>query len=89
MLRRSGPVPIPQPIRAIPLERILVETDAPYVMPDLPELPMSGKEKKKIRNTSMTLPAEIGKIAELKGLDVKTVEDAVIRNTVAVFGPDR
>ena len=76
-------------VRVIPLERILVETDAPYVMPDLTELPMSGKEKKKIRNTSMTLPAVIGKIAELKGLDVKTVEDAVFRNTVAVFGLDR
>ena len=72
-------------VRAIPLERILVETDAPYVLPALPDPSLGGKTKRKLRNTSLILPEVIRAIAELKETDAATVEETVYRNTVRVF----
>ena len=73
-------------VRRIPLESILAETDAPYVLPDVSDLPLSSKVKRKIRNTSLILPEVIGKIAELKGVDRTVVEKAICRNTAETFG---
>ena len=73
----------------VPLERILVETDAPYVLPYLPDVSLSGNAKRKIRNTSLILPEVIKKIAELKGMDETVVEETVYKNTVELFGLDR
>lgn len=73
-------------VRTAPLERILVETDAPYVLPLFSDESLSKKSMRKIRNTSLILPEVIKRIAELKGLDVKTVEDVVYANTVKLFG---
>lgn len=73
-------------VRMAPLDRIIVETDAPYVLPSFTDESLSKKSIRKIRNTSLILPEVIKRIAELKGLDAKTVEDAVYANTVKLFG---
>lgn len=53
-------------VRQVPLSSILVETDAPYVFPDLAKIDLSKKQKSKIRNTSLILPLVIDEIAHLK-----------------------
>lgn len=73
-------------VRAMPLERILVETDAPYVLPYLTGFSLSGSAKRKIRNTSLILPEVIKKIAELKEMDSALVEETICKNTIKVFG---
>ena len=72
-------------VREIPLEHILVETDAPYVIPDTWELPTSKSERKKLCNSSLILCAVIRKIAELKGVSEKEAEERIYENTVAIF----
>ena len=51
---------------AVPLERILIETDCPYLAP----APYRGK-----RNSSLFLPYVIEEIAKIKGIDPNTVEE--------------
>lgn len=72
-------------VRAIPLEKILAETDAPYVLPDLSRIAPELRKKGKLRNTSLLLPEVIGKIAELKGVSRETAEETIFRNTAEAF----
>ena len=74
-----------QTVRYAPLSSILVETDAPYIRPDIRHLPGSGKQRKKIRNSSLILHAVIEKIAQLKALPAAEVEAAIYQNTLRVF----
>jgi TatD DNase family protein len=64
-------------VRDVPLERILVETDAPFLTPH----PYRGK-----RNEPAYIPYMVEKIAEVKGLDVNTVAEATTRNGERLFG---
>jgi len=63
--------------KAFPLERLLVETDSPYLAP----VPFRGKkcEPRMVKQTGM-------KLAELKGLEVSTVAAQTSQNTKDVFG---
>lgn len=72
-------------VAAVPLEALLVETDAPYIRPDISHLPGTGKQRKKVRNSSLILPAVIEKIAFVRGEAPETVEEAIFRNTLRVF----
>lgn len=74
-----------QMVKQVPLASLLVETDAPYVLPEVGPLPCSGKQRKRIVNTSMILPNVIEKIAALRGENYQVVEDAIFRNTVETF----
>ena len=60
-----------------PLERILIETDSPYMSP----APMRGK-----RNDSSNLVYIISKIAELKGLPAGEIERITFENGKRLFG---
>ncbi len=60
-----------------PMERILLETDAPYMSP----VPMRGK-----RCTSDMIEYTALKIAEIKNLDYETVVNAACQNTKELFG---
>ena len=71
-------------IRQIPLERIVLETDAPYVLPDIDFLRIE-KKKNRIRNTSFTIYSVLAKIAEIKELPVSTAEKTIFDNTVRLF----
>ena len=60
-----------------PLERLLIETDSPYLSP----VPMRGK-----RNDSGNLPYVVEKIAEIKGLSHEAVAAATLANGCHLFG---
>lgn len=71
-------------IAHIPLDRILVETDAPFVLPYCKDA-IEPKLLRRARNTSLILPAVINKIAELKGVPAEEVERATTENTIRLF----
>ena len=63
-------------VAEIPLERILLETDCPYMAPE----PHRGE-----RNDSSYLPFVVQKIAELKGVTPEQVERVTEQNARALF----
>lgn len=67
-------------VARIPLDRILLETDAPYMAPE----PFRGK-----RNDSGLLVFVAEKIAEIKGVKREEVEDVTGRNAERFFGVGR
>lgn len=71
-------------IKYIPLDRVIVETDAPYVMPDI-DLFTSNKQKYKVRNTSTTIFAVIERIAQIKNMSVSEVEEVLFDNAVRLL----
>lgn len=62
--------------KAFPIDRLLVETDSPYLAP----IPFRGKkcEPRMVKQTGL-------KLAELKGLDVAAVAAATTTNAKRVF----
>ena len=68
----------------IPLERILVETDAPFILPYCKDV-LPPKLLRRTRNTSLILPAVIEKIAGLKGISDDEAERAIAENTIRLF----
>lgn len=64
-------------LECCPMERILIETDSPYLSP----VPMRGK-----RNNSGNLPHVVDKIAEIKGLRHEEVAAASLANGCRLFG---
>jgi len=67
----------PDLIRAIPLEKILIETDAPYLTPH----PYRGK-----RNEPAHVKLVAERIAEWKGLNMDQVAMQTTKNAQALFG---
>ena len=82
-LLRQESAPLRETVARAPLERLLVETDSPYVLPDIP-WEGSRKSLGRVRNSSL-LPRIIEEIARLKRLPPETVEAAVLENTRRVF----
>jgi TatD DNase family protein len=68
----------------IPMDRILVETDAPFILPYCKDV-IQPKLLRRARNTSLILPAVINKIAELKDISPDEVEQAATGNTIRLF----
>lgn len=68
---------LPVALQNIPLENIVLETDAPY----LPPAPYRGK-----RNESSYLTYVASKLAEIKGVDVGTVASVTTANALKIFG---
>ena len=68
-------------VRYIPLERIHVETDSPYVS-------SKGKDGKRasIPNTPLSIKIVIEKIAEIKGLNVNVVATQLLENAERLYG---
>jgi TatD DNase family protein len=61
-----------------PLERILVETDAPYLTP----MPYRGR-----RNASYLIPLIVQALAEAKGVALQEMCEAISANGERLFGP--
>ena len=68
----------------IPLDRILVETDAPFILPYCKDV-IRPKLLRRTRNTSLILPAVIEKIAQLKKISAAQVERTTAENTIRLF----
>lgn len=64
-------------VKSIPLDKILLETDAPYMAP----VPFRGR-----RNESAYIPYIAEKIALQKGLSIEEVEAATTANAEKMFG---
>jgi TatD DNase family protein len=61
----------------MPAERILVETDSPYLAP----VPLRGK-----RNQPAYVAHTLAKLAEVRGIDVATCDELTTANASRVFG---
>ena len=72
-------------IKNIPLDKILLETDAPFILPYCKDV-IQPKLLRRARNTSLILPAVAQKIAELKRVTPEAVEKATAENTIRLFG---
>lgn len=68
---------IAETVKSIPLERILLETDAPYLTPT----PHRGE-----RNESGYIPLVAAKLAELKEVSIDRVAEQTTRNAEKLFG---
>ncbi len=66
----------PEVIQWLPLDRIMIETDSPYLAP----VPHRGH-----RNDSRLVPLVAEKIAELKGLALEEVERATTENAMRFY----
>lgn len=66
-------------IREVPLDRLMVETDSPYMAPE----PYRGR-----RNSSLYVHRMAETIAEIKGVDVSGVERVTTENGKRLFGID-
>ncbi len=64
-------------VKEIPLERILLETDCPYMAPE----PHRGT-----RNDSTNLPYVVAEIAALRGITEQEVMEATRQNAANLFG---
>lgn len=64
-------------IQKMPLERLMIETDAPYVAP----APYRGK-----RNEPLFVAEVAKKVAELRGLTYDAVAAATVENAIKLFG---
>lgn len=68
---------LPEAIRDVPLEWIVLETDAPYLAP----VPFRGK-----RNESAYLKYVVEKLAELRGVTPGEVAEVTTANAEKIFG---
>ena len=62
--------------RAVPLDRLLIETDSPYLAP----VPFRGK-----RNSSLYLPYVVDAIAQIKGMDPEEVISRTEENAERLY----
>jgi len=69
--------PLREALRVTPLDRVLVETDAPYLTP----VPYRGRP-----NASYLVPVTLRSMAHTLGTDLETLCEAVDANTDAAFG---
>jgi TatD DNase family protein len=68
---------LPEALQDIPLENMVLETDAPY----LPPVPFRGK-----RNESSYLKYVVEKLAEIKGVSREAVAEITTANAQKIFG---
>lgn len=68
---------IAETVKKIPLDRILLETDSPYLTP----VPFRGK-----RNESSYIPHIAAKLSELTGKDIAEIAETTTHNAEKLFG---
>jgi TatD DNase family protein len=68
---------LPEVLKNVPLENIVLETDAPY----LPPVPFRGK-----RNESSYISYVASRLAEIKEVDIEEVASVTTANSLKIFG---
>ena len=76
--------PLWDAVRQIPLDRILLETDAPYILPYCKDT-IKPKQLRRARNSSLILPDVAAKIGALQGVSAETVERITTENALRLF----
>ena len=71
---------VPDSVSSVPMDRIVLETDAPYLAP----APNRGK-----RNEPSWVKLVAEKLAEVRGLSIQEVEAITTENALRVFGLSR
>lgn len=66
-------------ISTVPLDMLLLETDAPYLLPE----PL--KSQRKYPNEPANLPITAQKVAEVKGITLEEVDNQTTKNARALF----
>ena len=69
-----------EPVKLVPMDRILIETDSPYLTPE----PYRGT-----RNDSRNVTLVAKKIAEIKGISLEEVANATYQNAKKVYMIER
>lgn len=78
ILKKVAALPAPATIiGALPLERIVLETDAPYLVP-----PQAGQE----RNEPLFVKYVAEEVARIKGISIEEVAEATTKNAKSLFG---
>jgi TatD DNase family protein len=82
MLSFAGPLTkqgnaLPDVARMVPLDRVLVETDSPYLVP---------KPLKARRNEPLFVKHTAQKLADLRGMSLEEIAAITTRNAVRLFG---
>ena len=82
MISFAGPLTrqdnqLPEVARMVPLERVLVETDSPYLVP---------KPLKARRNEPLFVKYTAQKLAELRGMTLEEIAQVTTANAVRLFG---
>ena len=71
-------------VRYVPLDRMLIETDAPFMMPkNIPNRQLSYKQQR--RNEPAFLPYVAQSIAHFKGIPLKAVTESTTQNAQELF----
>ena len=65
-----------EPVKLVPLDRILIETDSPYLTPE----PYRGT-----RNDSSKVKLVAQKIAEIKGISLQEIAEITYQNAMNIF----
>ena len=73
-------------VQYIPLDRLMIETDAPFLFPR--NLKLKSAKQKSRRNEPAFLPHIAQTIAQLLGLDEQQFNDATYQNSCRFFGID-
>ena len=77
-------VALEEVVRYVPLDRMLIETDAPFMMPkNVPTRQLSYHQQR--RNEPAFLPYVAQTIAQYKGVTLKAVDDKTRENAEALF----
>ncbi len=82
MISFAGPLTrqdnqLPEVARMVPLERVLIETDSPYLVP---------KPLKARRNEPLFVKYTAQKLAELRGMTLEEIAQVTTANAVRLFG---
>lgn len=72
----KGAVKAVETVKMLPLDRLLLETDSPYLAP----IPYRGQ-----RNDSRLISVVINKVAEIKGIPRQVVAEAAFQNAKKLF----
>ena len=71
-------------VKEIPLDRLLIETDSPFLLPE-PLRSASRSSRDKLRNEPVNVKIVAESVSEIKKINIEKVKDLSIKNAEALF----